>query len=37
MHGFPIGDPNQWRLNRTMAGGGSLMDIGIYALNAARY
>ena len=35
--GFPIGDPNQWRLNRKMAGGGSLMDIGIYALNAARY
>jgi predicted dehydrogenase len=35
--GFPIGDPNQWRLNRKMAGGGSLMDIGIYALNASRY
>jgi len=35
--GFSIGDPNQWRLNRKMAGGGSLMDIGIYALNAARY
>ena len=35
--GFPIGDPSQWRLNRKMAGGGSLMDIGIYALNAARY
>jgi predicted dehydrogenase len=35
--GFPIGDPNQWRLNRKLAGGGSLMDIGIYALNASRY
>jgi predicted dehydrogenase len=35
--GFSIGDPNQWRLNRQMAGGGSLMDIGIYSLNAARY
>jgi len=35
--GFPIGDPNQWRLKRELAGGGSLMDIGIYALNAARY
>ena len=35
--GFPIGDPTQWRLNRKLAGGGSLMDIGIYALNAARY
>lgn len=36
-HGFNIGDPTQWRLNRELAGGGSLMDIGIYALNAARY
>jgi predicted dehydrogenase len=35
--GFPIGDPNQWRLNKKLAGGGSLMDIGIYALNASRY
>jgi predicted dehydrogenase len=35
--GFNIGDPNQWRLRRSMAGGGSLMDIGIYALQAARY
>jgi len=35
--GFNIGDPKQWRLRRQMAGGGSLMDIGIYALNAARY
>jgi len=35
--GFNIGDPTQWRLRKAMAGGGSLMDIGIYALNAARY
>src|SRR4051794_35649581 len=35
--GFNIGDPTQWRLNRKLAGGGSLMDIGIYALNATRY
>lgn len=35
--GFTIGDPRQWRLNRALAGGGSLMDIGIYSLNAARY
>jgi glucose-fructose oxidoreductase len=35
--GFSIGDPKQWRLNKQLAGGGSLMDIGIYALNAARY
>jgi predicted dehydrogenase len=36
-HGFNIGDPTQWRLNRTLAGGGSLMDIGIYSLNSARF
>jgi predicted dehydrogenase len=35
--GFPIGDPTQWRLKKAMAGGGSLMDIGIYALQASRY
>jgi glucose-fructose oxidoreductase len=29
--------PGQWRLDRPMSGGGSLMDIGIYSLNAARY
>jgi len=34
---FNIGDPNQWRLKRQYAGGGSMMDIGIYALNACRY
>jgi predicted dehydrogenase len=36
-HGFSIGDPTQWRLNKMLAGGGSLMDIGIYSLNASRY
>ncbi|MBO0911645.1 MAG: Gfo/Idh/MocA family oxidoreductase [Acidobacteria bacterium] len=35
--GFPMGDPTQWRCNRQLAGGGSMMDIGIYALNASRY
>ncbi|MCL7989276.1 Gfo/Idh/MocA family oxidoreductase [Sphingobacterium sp. lm-10] len=35
--GFKIGDPNQWRVNKKLAGGGSLMDIGIYAINGARY
>ncbi|HEU4551201.1 MAG TPA: Gfo/Idh/MocA family oxidoreductase [Chitinophaga sp.] len=35
--GFSIGDPTQWRLNKELAGGGSLMDIGIYAINGARY
>jgi predicted dehydrogenase len=36
-HGFTAGNPNSWRLKKAMSGGGSLMDIGIYALNAARY
>jgi predicted dehydrogenase len=35
--GFRIGDPTQWRLKKSLAGGGSMMDIGIYALNASRY
>src|SRR5205085_11048579 len=35
--GFRIGDPTQWRLNKQLAGGGALMDIGIYAVNGARY
>jgi predicted dehydrogenase len=35
--GFNIGNPDQWRLTRKMGGGGSLMDIGVYSLNAARY
>ena len=35
--GFRIGDPTQWRLNKQLAGGGSMMDIGIYSINGARY
>jgi len=34
--GFRIGDPAQWRLDKALSGGGSLVDIGIYALQAAR-
>lgn len=35
--GFRIGDPNQWRLDPKLAGGGAMMDIGIYAINGSRY
>jgi len=35
--GFKIGDPNQWRLDPELAGGGAMMDIGIYAINGTRY
>lgn len=31
------GDPNAWRLKKAMAGGGGLMDMGIYAIQGARY
>jgi predicted dehydrogenase len=37
LSGFRIGDPNQWRLNRKLSGGGAMMDIGIYSINGARY
>jgi predicted dehydrogenase len=35
-NGFNI-SPGEWRLDRKMAGGGPLMDVGIYSLNACRY
>ncbi|MDB5121861.1 MAG: gfo/Idh/MocA family oxidoreductase [Sphingobacteriales bacterium] len=37
LSGFRIGDPTQWRLNKQLSGGGSMMDIGIYSINGARY
>jgi predicted dehydrogenase len=39
-NGFTYGqstDPNIWRLKKAMAGGGGLMDMGIYAIQGARY
>lgn len=34
----PAGDTaDKWRVQKKLAGGGSLMDIGIYSLNAVRY
>ena len=35
-NGFNI-SAGEWRLNRQLAGGGPLMDVGIYSLNACRY
>lgn len=32
-----VGSPDQWRLKKALAGGGSLMDVGIYCVQAARY
>ncbi len=37
LSGFKIGNPNQWRLDAALAGGGSMMDIGIYSVNGSRY
>jgi predicted dehydrogenase len=35
--GFTIGDPTQWRLKKDMAGGGPLMDLGIYSIQGFCY
>ncbi|MFL6620479.1 MAG: Gfo/Idh/MocA family protein [Povalibacter sp.] len=32
-----VGRPDQWRLNKALSGGGALMDVGIYCLQATRY
>src|SRR5690606_18793307 len=37
LSGFRIGNPSQWRLDKKLAGGGAMMDIGIYSVNGARY
>ena len=34
--GTLVTDPTQWRLDKKLAGGGSMVDIGIYALQAVR-
>jgi predicted dehydrogenase len=34
--GFNI-QPGEWRLDKKMAGGGPLVDVGIYSLNATRF
>ena len=36
-HIDPSVPADQWRLDKALAGGGSLVDIGIYSLQAARY
>ena len=34
--GFNI-SPGEWRINKKLAGGGPVFDVGIYSLNACRY
>jgi predicted dehydrogenase len=31
------GDPNAWRLKKALAGGGGLMDMGVYSIQGTRY
>ena len=31
------GNPNQWRLNRKLSGGGALMNMGVYAIQSVIY
>jgi predicted dehydrogenase len=35
--GIDVGAAEQWRVKRALSGGGALMDVGIYALQATRY
>jgi predicted dehydrogenase len=35
--GYKSGDPSEWRLKKALAGGGPLMNIGIYCVQASRY
>jgi predicted dehydrogenase len=35
--GYKTGDPNEWRLKKAMSGGGPLMNVGIYCVQASRY
>ena len=37
VNGQNQGDPNQWRQNKKLAGGGSLPDVGLYCLNTLRF
>ena len=34
---FNLRDPNRWRIKKSMAGGGPLMDLGIYCLQGCIY
>ena len=35
--GFRAGDPTQWRLKKALAGGGAMMDVGVYVIQGSRY
>ena len=35
--GFSMADPKVWRLNKALGGGGAIMDLGVYAIQGARW
>ncbi|MEP6583636.1 MAG: Gfo/Idh/MocA family oxidoreductase [Ginsengibacter sp.] len=35
--GYKSGDPSEWRLKKAMAGGGPLMNLGVYCIQCSRY
>jgi predicted dehydrogenase len=35
--GYKSGDPTEWRLKKAMAGGGPLMNLGVYCVQCCRY
>lgn len=35
--GYKSGDPTQWRLKKALAGGGPLMNLGVYCVQCSRY
>lgn len=35
--GYKSDDPSQWRLKKSLAGGGPLMNLGVYCVQASRY
>ncbi|NJN34162.1 MAG: Gfo/Idh/MocA family oxidoreductase [Saprospiraceae bacterium] len=34
--GYAMADPQSWRLNKEMGGGGAIMDLGVYAIQGVR-
>ncbi len=35
--GYKTSDPNEWRLKKALAGGGPLMNLGVYCVQCSRY
>ena len=36
-NGMNVDDPEQWRLKKSLAGGGPLVDVGVYCINTFRF